>query len=54
MSNYLGYLFTPGQSLKGTMNVNSRNFNVNEFMVDPVSGQAARPRARPPRPRLVA
>ena len=37
VSNYLGYLFTPGQALKGTMTVNSRNFNVNEFMVDPVS-----------------
>ncbi|RZL16697.1 MAG: AsmA family protein [Hymenobacter sp.] len=37
VSNYLGYLFTPGQSLKGTMNVTSHNFNVNEFMVDPVS-----------------
>ena len=37
VSNYLGYLFTPGQSLKGTLNVNSHNFNVNEFMVDPVS-----------------
>ncbi|OGX89328.1 AsmA family protein [Hymenobacter coccineus] len=37
VSNYLGYLFTPGQALKGTMNVTSRNFNVNEFMVDPVS-----------------
>ena len=37
VSNYLGYLFTPGQALKGTMNVTSHNFNVNEFMVDPVS-----------------
>jgi len=37
ISNYLGYLFTPGQPLRGTMNVTSRNFNVNEFMVDPVS-----------------
>ncbi|NML65705.1 hypothetical protein HHL22_10860 [Hymenobacter sp. RP-2-7] len=37
ISNYLGYLFTPGQALKGTMNVTSHNFNVNEFMVDPVS-----------------
>ncbi|SFQ28734.1 AsmA family protein [Hymenobacter arizonensis] len=39
VSNYLGYLFTPGQSLKGTMNVNSRNFNVNEWMVDEVSAK---------------
>jgi len=37
VSNYLGYLFTPGQALKGTMNVTSHNFNVNEFMIDPVS-----------------
>ncbi|MVN76126.1 hypothetical protein GO988_07295 [Hymenobacter sp. HMF4947] len=37
VSNYLGYLFTPGQPLRGTMNVTSHNFNVNEFMVDPVS-----------------
>ena len=37
ISNYLGYLFTPGQPLRGTLNVNSHNFNVNEFMVDPVS-----------------
>jgi len=37
VSNYLGYLFTPGQALKGTLNVTSHNFNVNEFMVDPVS-----------------
>ena len=39
VSNYLGYLFTPGQSLKGTMTVNSRNFNVNEWMVDEVSAK---------------
>ncbi|AWM34023.1 AsmA family protein [Hymenobacter nivis] len=40
VSNYLGYLFTPGQALKGTMNVTSHNFNVNEFMVDPVSNKS--------------
>ena len=39
VSNYLGYLFTPGQSLKGVMTVNSRNFNVNEWMVDEVSAK---------------
>jgi hypothetical protein len=39
VSNYLGYLFTPGQSLKGNMTVNSRNFNVNEWMVDEVSAK---------------
>jgi len=37
ISNYLGYLFTPGQSLKGTLTVNSNRFNVNEWMVDEVS-----------------
>jgi len=40
VSNYLGYLFTPGQALKGTMNVTSHNFNLNEFMVDPVTEKA--------------
>ena len=40
VSNYLGYLFTPGQPLRGTMNVTSHNFNVNEFMVDPVTEKA--------------
>ncbi|MCB2378587.1 AsmA family protein [Hymenobacter sp. BT635] len=39
ISNYMGYLFTPGQSLRGTLNVDSRRFNVNEWMVDNVSGQ---------------
>ncbi|MDQ2769328.1 MAG: AsmA-like C-terminal region-containing protein, partial [Bacteroidota bacterium] len=39
VSNYLGYLFTPGQSLKGNMTVNSHNFNVNEWMVDEVSAK---------------
>jgi hypothetical protein len=39
ISNYLGYLFTPGQSLRGTMTVNSRNFNVNEWMVDEVTAK---------------
>ncbi|WP_035559509.1 AsmA-like C-terminal region-containing protein [Hymenobacter sp. IS2118] len=39
VSNYMGYLFTPGQALKGTLNVNSRNFNVNEWMVDEVSAK---------------
>ncbi|QNE41129.1 AsmA family protein [Hymenobacter sp. NBH84] len=37
ISNYLGYLFTPGQSLKGALTVNSNRFNVNEWMVDEVS-----------------
>ena len=39
VSNYLGYLFTPGQPLRGAMTVNSRNFNVNEWMVDEVSAK---------------
>ena len=39
VSNYMGYLFTPGQSLRGTMTVNSRNFNVNEWMVDEVTAK---------------
>ncbi|MFD2719324.1 AsmA-like C-terminal region-containing protein [Hymenobacter monticola] len=39
VSNYLGYLFTPGQSLKGNLTVNSRNFNANEWMVDEVSAK---------------
>jgi hypothetical protein len=39
ISNYMGYLFTPGQSLRGNLNVNSRRFNVNEWMVDNVSGK---------------
>lgn len=40
VSNYLGYLFTPGQPLRGTMTVNSRIFNVNEWMVDEVSAKS--------------
>ena len=40
VSNYLGYLFTPGQALRGNLTVNSRNFNANEWMVDPVSAKA--------------
>ncbi|ALD22158.1 AsmA-like C-terminal region-containing protein [Hymenobacter sp. DG25A] len=39
ISNYLGYLFTPGQSLKGNLTVNSRRFNVNEWMVDEVTAK---------------
>ena len=40
ISNYLGYLFTPGQPLRGNLAVNSRNFNVNEWMVDEVSAKS--------------
>ena len=39
VSNYLGYLFTPGQALRGNLTVNARNFNVNEWMVDEVSAK---------------
>ncbi|MDU0370589.1 AsmA family protein [Hymenobacter endophyticus] len=39
LSNYMGYLFTPGQPLRGNLSVNSSRFNVNEWMVDEVSGQ---------------
>ena len=40
ISNYLGYLFTPGQPLRGNLTVNARNFNVNEWMVDEVSAKS--------------
>ena len=39
VSNYLGYLFTPGQPLRGNLTVNSKNFNVNEWMVDEVTAK---------------
>jgi len=48
VSNYLGYLFTPGQALKGNLTVNSRNFNVNEWMVDEVSARPTATGGRPP------
>ncbi|SHL63663.1 AsmA family protein [Hymenobacter psychrotolerans] len=37
ISNYMGYLFVPGQPLRGNLTVNSQRFNVNEWMVDEVS-----------------
>lgn len=37
VSNYLGYLFTPGQPLRGNLTFNSNRFNLNEWMVDEVS-----------------
>ncbi|MBT9392905.1 AsmA family protein [Hymenobacter sp. NST-14] len=37
ISNYMGYMFVPGQPLRGTLTVNSNRFNVNEWMVDEVS-----------------
>ncbi|WP_022825690.1 AsmA-like C-terminal region-containing protein [Hymenobacter norwichensis] len=39
ISNYMGYLFTPGQPLRGNLNVSSSRFNVNEWMVDEVSAK---------------
>ncbi|MCC2545720.1 AsmA family protein [Hymenobacter sp. BT175] len=39
IANYMGYLFTPGQSLRGNLTVNSQRFNVNEWMVDEVSAK---------------
>ena len=39
ISNYMGYLFVPGQPLRGDLTVNSRRFNVNEWMVDEVSAK---------------
>jgi len=43
VSNYLGYLFVPGQPLRGNLTVNSRNFNANEWMVDPASAKSTAP-----------
>ena len=48
ISNYLGYLFTPGQPLRGNLTVNSRNFNVNEWMVDEVSAKPTATGGRAP------
>ncbi|GAB3299051.1 AsmA family protein [Hymenobacter tenuis] len=39
ISNYMGYLFVPGQPLRGNLTVNSQRFNVNEWMVDEVSAK---------------
>lgn len=39
ISNYMGYLFVPGQPLRGNLNVSSSRFNVNEWMVDEVSAK---------------
>jgi hypothetical protein len=40
VSNYMGYLFADNQPLRGTMNLTSTRFDVNEWMVDEYSGQA--------------
>ncbi|MBX0291775.1 AsmA family protein [Hymenobacter sp. HSC-4F20] len=37
ISNYMGYMFVPGQPLRGNLTVSSNRFNVNEWMVDEVS-----------------
>ena len=39
ISNYMGYLFVPGQPLRGNLTVNSQRFNMNEWMVDEVSAK---------------
>ncbi|OWP64573.1 hypothetical protein CDA63_02100 [Hymenobacter amundsenii] len=39
ISNYMAYLFVPGQPLRGNLTVNSNRFNVNEWMVDEVSAK---------------
>ena len=39
VSNYLGYLFVPGQPLRGNLSLNSRRFNLNEWMVDEVTAR---------------
>ena len=39
ISNYMGYLFSESQPLRGTMNLTSNHFDVNEWMVDEYSGQ---------------
>jgi len=39
ISNYMGYLFAENQPLRGTMNLSSKQFDVNEWMVDEFSGE---------------
>jgi len=39
ISNYMGYLFSDNQPLRGTMSLNTNQFNVNEWMVDEFSGE---------------
>jgi hypothetical protein len=40
VTNYMGYLFADNQPLRGTMNLTSTRFDVNEWMVDEYSGEA--------------
>ncbi|RNI27004.1 AsmA family protein [Rufibacter latericius] len=39
VSNYMGYLFSENQPLRGNFSLRSNNFNVNEWMVDEHTGQ---------------
>lgn len=39
LSNYMGYLFAENQDLRGTMDLSSNKFNVNEWMVDEFTGE---------------
>jgi uncharacterized protein involved in outer membrane biogenesis len=41
VGNYMGYLFTETQPLRGTVDVSSSRFNVNEWMMEEVAGQPA-------------
>ena len=41
ISNYMGYMFSDNQPLRGVMNLNSKVFNVNEWMVDEATGKPA-------------
>ena len=40
VTNYMGYLFADNQPLRGTMDLKSSRFDVNEWMVDEYSGEA--------------
>ncbi|MGV3586999.1 MAG: AsmA-like C-terminal region-containing protein [Adhaeribacter sp.] len=39
ISNYMGYLFSKNQPLRGNLTLNSNHFDVNEWMVDEYSGK---------------
>ncbi|QCR23981.1 AsmA-like C-terminal region-containing protein [Pontibacter sp. SGAir0037] len=41
ISNYIGYALAESQALRGTINLSSNTFNVNEWMVDDNTGQPA-------------
>ncbi|AMM50883.1 hypothetical protein TH61_06350 [Rufibacter sp. DG15C] len=41
VTNYMGYLFSENQPLRGTFNLRAGTFNVNEWTVDEHTGQAA-------------